>query len=68
MDSEYVAYHPMDNTATTAVKKETIWKLWEMLGRNKEDMIVVDYAKLASFPDGNWEEALMSGDDYLKSL
>lgn len=44
-DFEYVAFHPMQNDATTAIKREDIKKIIEISGHNVE---VLDFSKLAA--------------------
>lgn len=47
MDAEFVSFHPMDNTASTAVSKEGIKKLKEVSGRDDSTWEVLDFTTIA---------------------
>jgi len=48
MDSEFSSFHPMDNTASTAVTKDGMLKIKDLVGRDETNFEVVDFTSLAS--------------------
>lgn len=47
MDAEFASFHPMDNTASTAVSKDGINKLKEVSGRDDKTWEVLDFTTIA---------------------
>jgi Ala-tRNA(Pro) deacylase len=43
-DAEWASFHPMDNTASTAINKEGILKLKELTGREDAHFEVVEFS------------------------
>ena len=52
LDAEAASFHPMDNHASTAIRKEGIMKLKELSGRDDTHFEVIDFAKLAGDAGG----------------
>jgi hypothetical protein len=48
MDGEYASFHPMDNTASTAISTQSILKIKELLGRNDKNFEILDFKTLTS--------------------
>lgn len=46
-DTEFVSFHPMDNTASTAITKDGIQKLKEVSGRDDSSWEILDFATVA---------------------
>jgi hypothetical protein len=46
-DTEFVSFHPMDNTASTAITKDGIQKLKEVSGRDDSNWEILDFATIA---------------------
>lgn len=46
MEAKYASFHPMDNTASTAIKPEAITKIKDLCGRDDETFIVMDFVEL----------------------
>lgn len=47
LDADSVSFHPMDNTGSTAIRKEGILKLKELAGRDDTHFEVIDFDALA---------------------
>ena len=45
-DSDWASFHPMDNTASTAINKEGILKIKELAGRDDTNWQVLDFSEL----------------------
>ena len=48
IDAEFASFHPMDNSASTAVTKEGILKLKELSGRDDTNFAILDFSTLQS--------------------
>lgn len=48
MDGKYASFHPMDNTASTAISTQSILKIKDILGRNDKNFEVLDFKTLVS--------------------
>ena len=46
MDAEFVSFHPMDNSASTAINKDGINKLKEISGRDDSNWEVLDFSTI----------------------
>jgi hypothetical protein len=46
MDAEWVSFHPMDNTASTAIKIEGLLKIKEVTKRDDTNFEVIDFAAM----------------------
>lgn len=45
-DTEFVSFHPMDNTASTGITTEGIIKLKEISGRDDSNWEILDFASI----------------------
>jgi len=52
MDAEFASYHPMDNSASTAITKEGMVKLKELTGRDDSNWEVLDFSTIAPAAGG----------------
>ena len=50
LDPEFVSFHPMDNSASTAITKDGINKLKELSGRDDSSWGVLDFATIGPAP------------------
>ena len=50
IDAEFASFHPMDNTASTAISKEGILKLKELAGRDETNFEILDFSSIAGIP------------------
>ena len=48
MDAKYVSFHPMDNTASTAISTQSILKIKELTSRNEQNFQILDFSTLSS--------------------
>lgn len=48
LDAEWVSFHPMDNTGSTAINKDGIHKLKELVGRDDSNWEAFDFSTIAS--------------------
>ncbi len=48
MDGQYASFHPMDNTASTAISTQSILKIKDILGRTDKNFEVLDFKTLVS--------------------
>ena len=58
VDAEWSSFHPMDNSASTAINKDGIMKLKALAGRTDETFEIIDFVKLngGAAPAGGGEE------------
>ena len=47
MEAEFASFHPMDNSASTAISKDGMIKLKELAGRDDTNWEVLDFATIA---------------------
>jgi len=47
-EAEWASFHPMDNTASTAINKAGIDKLKELTGRDDQSFQIVDFSTITS--------------------
>lgn len=50
LEVESVSFHPMDNSGSTAIRKDGIMKLKELSGRDDTHFEVIDFVALAGAP------------------
>lgn len=50
LEAEWASFHPMDNTASTAINREGILKIKELSGRDDSNFEVLDFSTIASAP------------------
>jgi hypothetical protein len=48
MDGKFVSFHPMDNTASTAISTSSILKIKDIVGRNDKNFEIIDFKTLVS--------------------
>lgn len=48
LDAEWCSFHPMDNTASTAINRDGIQKLKELSGRDDSTFEVLDFSTIGS--------------------
>lgn len=53
LDADAASFHPMDNTGSTAIRKDGILKLKELSGRDDTQFEIIDFAKLAGGAGGD---------------
>ena len=46
VDAEWAAFHPMDNTGSTCINKDGIFKLRDLAGRDESNFEVLDFSTL----------------------
>jgi len=57
LEAKFASFHPMDNTASTAINKEGIEKLKELAGRDETNFEYMDFDKLAGDAGGGAADA-----------
>ena len=45
LDAPFASFHPMDNTGSTAINKDGIYKIKELCGRDDSNFIVHDFGE-----------------------
>ena len=50
MDAEFVSFHPMDNTGSTAINKDGILKLKQLAGRDDTNFEILDFTTIMEAP------------------
>ena len=48
IDAKFASFHPMDNTGSTAIDKDGIFKLKELAGRDDTNYEILDFDKMAA--------------------
>lgn len=46
MEAKFASFHPMDNTASTAITAESITKIKDLCGRGDDNFTIMDFVEL----------------------